>query len=441
MSLVYSVYILLLATGSILCVLQPVSATAATEYQGPIPRLPENPFLSNPEFGKRYQFGSQRLTRDRQSKWDTECLWKQEQLYGGLQGNINNVNNNNNNNNNKQLGKRGTSNQYGDGSMKRRAVNATVAVNSTGMLCNGRSDICDLRYNQVTYPGTHNSATYELEYDCDESVETCLETKRIRFLDLGTCFNNKSEVVMCHGYGAQRAIGDTLDSVLTQIVTFMNENPYEVLTVEFNEYDGDTTLMSAALVEKIIQYFTLPSGEMMLWPRSSLSEAWPTLRTMILANKRIVIFMSGTYWALPSPIPAWANQKDTWKLDGFDYCSNDTTPAQLNQTYYAWCDQGPPTDGSFVQWQQIDINLAILESQIVSSLKKAEIPELCIEPLAKESNGALLVALADYCYTRWPYWFRVRVNNYWDGDVFTVVNHFNDMNVARVKAGDSITPY
>ncbi|KAF9174341.1 hypothetical protein BGX20_011689 [Mortierella sp. AD010] len=535
MSLIYSVYILLLATGSILCILQPVSATAAIEYKGPIPRLPENPFLSNPEFGKSYQFGTQKLTRKRQSKWDTECLWKQEQLFGGLQGSIDS-----NSNSNKQLGKRGTSNQYGDGSMKRRAVNATVAVNSTGMLCNGRSDICDLRYNQVTYPGTHNSATYELEYDCDESVETCLETKSvceaqaqsctagwetrctkmsntcldrlpnwlhwlcgaftsacesteqfclgweeictsslemctlwgsaclqvipdwaltclwenqpnhlvsqqlndgIRFLDLGTCFNNNSEVVMCHGYGAQRAIGDTLDSVLTQIVTFMNENPYEVLTIEFNEYDGDTTQMSAALVEKVIQYFTLPSGEMMLWPRSSLSEAWPTLRTMILANKRIVIFMSGTYWAIPPPVPTWANQKDTWKLDGFDYCSNDTTPAQLNQTYYAWCDQGPPTDGSFIQWQQIDINLAILESQIVDSLKKAEIPELCIEPLAKESNGALLVALADYCYTRWPYWFRVRVNDYWDGEVFTVVNHFNDMNVARVKAGDSITPY
>ncbi|KAF9963547.1 hypothetical protein BGZ65_002452, partial [Modicella reniformis] len=36
-----------------------------------------------------------------------------------------------------------------------------AVVNSTTMTCNGRSDLCDLRYNQVTYPGTHNSGAYD----------------------------------------------------------------------------------------------------------------------------------------------------------------------------------------------------------------------------------------------------------------------------------------
>jgi len=160
---------------------------------------------------------------------------------------------------------------------------------------------------------------------------------------------------MCHGYGSTRAIGVTLDSVLSAVVSFLVANPYEVLTIEFNEFDGSQTLMSQALVAKILQYFTLPTGELLMWPRSSLSEAWPTLREMILANKRLIIFMSDTYYSIPDPVPTWANQKDTWKLDGFTYAGAASQPDQLNASYYSWCEQGPPTDGSYILWQQIDI--------------------------------------------------------------------------------------
>lgn len=160
---------------------------------------------------------------------------------------------------------------------------------------------------------------------------------------------------MCHGYGSARAIGVTLDSVLSAVLAFMLANPYEVLTVEFNEFDGPQGLMSQALVAKILQYFTLPTGELLMWPRSSLSDPWPTLREMILANKRLMIFMSDTYYSIPEPVPTWANQKDTWKQDGFTYAGAATQPGQLNTSYYNWCQQGPPTDGSYIQWQQIDI--------------------------------------------------------------------------------------
>ncbi|KAF9281404.1 hypothetical protein BGZ88_011623 [Linnemannia elongata] len=418
-----------------------------------------------------------------------------------------------------------------------------AVVNSTDMLCNGRADICDLRYNQVTYPATHNSAAYDLKYDCQVGTQTCLKketvcqaqsqnctagwevrctkisntcldrlpgwlhwlcgaftsacqstetvclgweqictssldvcllwgsaclevipaaalpclwenqpghtiaqqlTDGIRFLDLGTCLsNNNTDLVMCHGNGLTRAIGIPLDSVLSQILQFILANPYEVLTIEFNEFDGDSTAISRLIVAKLIKYFTLPSGELLFWPRSSLSEKWPTLRDMILANKRIMVFMSDTYYAIPEPRPAWANQKDTWKKDGFSYSSDDTKPAQLNASYYDWCGKGAPTDGSFVQWQQIDINMGILAPDIIDTLKQGKIPQVCIGPLATETNYAFLDAIADYCYPRWPYWFRVRVNNYWDSDVFKVANRFNDLNVARVKAGQGnlITPY
>ncbi|KAG9072084.1 hypothetical protein KI688_006308 [Linnemannia hyalina] len=388
----------------------------------------------------------------------------------------------------------------------------------------------------VTYPGTHNSAAYDLKYDCQLATQTCLQTETVcqaqsqnctagwevrcskisntcmdrlpnwlhwlcgaftsacqstetvclgweqictSSLDVcllwgsaclevipaaalpclwenqpghtitqqltdGTCLsNNNTDLVMCHGNGITRAIGIPLDSVLSQILQFMLANPYEVLTIEFNENDGDVTTISKLIVAKVIQYFTLPSGELLLWPRSSLSEEWPTLREMILANKRIMVFMSDTYYPIPDPKPTWANQKDTWKKDGFQYTYDDTMPVQLNASYYEWCGQGAPTDGSFIQWQQIDINMGILAPDIIDQLKKGKIPQVCIGPLATETNYGFLDAIADYCYPRWPYWFRVRVNNYWDSDVFKVASRFNDLNVARVQAGKGnlITPY
>ncbi|KAG0053722.1 hypothetical protein BGZ83_000532 [Gryganskiella cystojenkinii] len=429
-----------------------------------------------------------------------------------------------------------------------KAVNVPLAsmrsmavVNSSTMLCNGRSDICDLRYNQVTYPGTHNSATYQLQYDCTTATNTCLQTQTvcqqqsrnctagwetrctkisntcldrlpswlhwlcgafssvcesteqfclgweeictsslevcvlwgsacdvvvpawaieclwenqpdhtvaqqlkdgIRFLDLGTCLTkNNTQIVMCHGNGATRAIGVPLDTIMSDILTFMIANPYEVVTVEFNEYDGDLTLISKAIVAKVLQYFILPTGQSLMWPRSSLVQAWPTLREMILANQRLMIFMGDSYYPIPDPKPTWANQKDTWKQDGFSYTSQDSQPNELNASYHSWCDQGPPKDGSFIRWQQMDINLGIIPDDIIASLKKGQIPQLCIGPLAIQTNSAFLDALANYCYAKWPYWFRIRVNNYWEGDVFKMTDVFNDNNVARVKAGDTITPY
>ncbi|KAF9428512.1 hypothetical protein BGZ94_002141, partial [Podila epigama] len=241
---------------------------------------------------------------------------------------------------------------------------------------------------------------------------------------------------MCHGYGAQRAIGVSLDSVMSQILQFILANPYEVLTVEFNQFDGPSAKVAAIVMAKIKQYFTLPDGHELMYSRDGLSEPWPTLRKMILDNQRIMIFLSDLYYNVPDPKPGWALMKDWWKQDGFQYTNQDTFPAELNQSYHDWCDQGPPTDGSFVRWQQMDINMGLVTDDIVASIKQGKVPQICIDPLAVQTNGAFLDAIADYCYSRWPYWYRIRVNNYWHGNVFKVANLFNDRNVARPQDQD-----
>ncbi|KAG0258058.1 hypothetical protein BGZ95_005066 [Linnemannia exigua] len=537
----------------------PPGVVAASEsgYRGALPQIPDRPIRMLPRSESRVREqsmgGGERFQRlsDTQdpSRWNTECLMQRQPAassgdWTNSQPSTGHLQKRNSGERERaRSSRRSVAGDKATVPAGSSPVYSLAVVNSTDMLCNGRSDICDLRYNQVTYPATHNSAAYDLKYDCQLSTQSCLKKETvcqaqaqnctmgwevrctkisntcidrlpgwlhwlcgaftsacqstetvclgweqictnslevcllwgsaclevipnwampclwenqpghsiaqqlsdgIRFLDLGTCLsNNDTDIVMCHGNGITRAIGIPLDTVLSQILTFILANPYEVLTIEFNENDGDVAALSRIIVAKLLKYFTIPGTGLLFWPRSSMTEKWPTLREMILANKRIMVFMGDTYYPIPDPKPNWANQKDTWKMDGFRYTSDDTMPKQLNESYYGWCGKGAPTDGSFIQWQQIDINMGILAPDIINELKQGKVPQLCIGPLATETNYAFLEAIADFCYTRWPYWFRVRVNNYWDSDVFKIASHFNDMNVARVKAGsgNQITPY
>ncbi|RIB04133.1 PLC-like phosphodiesterase [Gigaspora rosea] len=70
-------------------------------------------------------------------------------------------------------------NAFIDNQILKRDTNTTNTTSATTtnetLLCNGSADLCDLRYNQVTYPGTHNSASYNLKFDCVTSAKSCLD--------------------------------------------------------------------------------------------------------------------------------------------------------------------------------------------------------------------------------------------------------------------------
>ncbi|KAF0530326.1 PLC-like phosphodiesterase [Gigaspora margarita] len=71
-------------------------------------------------------------------------------------------------------------NAFIDNQILKRDTNTTNTTSATTtnetLLCNGSADLCDLRYNQVTYPGTHNSASYNLKFDCVTSAKSCLDS-------------------------------------------------------------------------------------------------------------------------------------------------------------------------------------------------------------------------------------------------------------------------
>ncbi|CAG8553099.1 6151_t:CDS:2, partial [Paraglomus brasilianum] len=55
------------------------------------------------------------------------------------------------------------------------------------LTCNEREDICDLGYDQVTHIGTHNSGAYDLAFDCDQIVSTCLDSSTACTKQLSSC--------------------------------------------------------------------------------------------------------------------------------------------------------------------------------------------------------------------------------------------------------------
>ncbi|KAI8606426.1 hypothetical protein EDD21DRAFT_218884 [Dissophora ornata] len=110
---------LLLLTVVSLCVLQPISA-APTDFQGL----------------------TQRLSQDQHPRWNTECLVQQERLQSrSLDSSTTG-----------KMHKRGSKGQESVDKQSSKVWNnlpSLAVVNSTNMTCNGRADICDLRYNQV----------------------------------------------------------------------------------------------------------------------------------------------------------------------------------------------------------------------------------------------------------------------------------------------------
>ncbi|KAI7820289.1 hypothetical protein BC939DRAFT_237838 [Gamsiella multidivaricata] len=182
--------VLLLLVMVLLCALQPVSATSM--YQGPLPQERRPSVLANRKCGtnsasiastqRQGSTVSKQISSEHPTRWNTECSVQREQLYARNADNIRRRG--------QQLHKRRVDGQA-DGSRDTvtRALDNTTfplpsfqalaAVNSTNMTCNGRADLCDLRYNQVTYPGTHNSAAYDLKYDCQLATETCLQSKTV----------------------------------------------------------------------------------------------------------------------------------------------------------------------------------------------------------------------------------------------------------------------
>ena len=185
-----------------------------------------------------------------------------------------------------------------------------------GMICDGLEGLCDLRIDQVTFPGTHNAGS-------DSSIvsDTCLYRNHlsdmanqfcggVRYFDIDTCWHG-GKVINCHcgalgcRYGEDMSI--TLSKLDAVVKCISPDYCNKVLILNFNHNaNGDKEMIGKGL-ETILTNLWNPNGngELKMSTYFKNNNQWPTLRQAIESKQRIFVFMDTEPAAYINPQPDW----------------------------------------------------------------------------------------------------------------------------------------
>ena len=210
--------------------------------------------------------------------------------------------------------------------------------------CNGLPDLCDLKINQITLPGTHNAGSgFDGPLRACSGVEVgdCLWRNQglnfkeqlelgIRFFDIDSCYITEDcnadawgerGVFTCHGTSKWGyAYSGPISKILRQIDEWMGAHPYEVIGINFNsnfqaEYREVIYTSLLQLLEDKWGPTVARQNSRDLTMSTFFQETgdWPTLLQAIQTNQRIFIFISHAFSNKPSLLP-WVNAPpaSTW---------------------------------------------------------------------------------------------------------------------------------
>ena len=153
--------------------------------------------------------------------------------------------------------------------------------------CAGAVALCDRRFNEVSFPATHNAYNTEADgFAAPNQGSSIGDQLRdgVRGLMLDLHHKHFSDGVwLCHPLGNDCTAGSSsrrLEEAFEEIRQFLAANPREVVTLMLESYVMAQEV-DAALLTTGLWSFTY----------SHAGGAWPTLREMIDANDRLVIFV------------------------------------------------------------------------------------------------------------------------------------------------------
>jgi len=167
---------------------------------------------------------------------------------------------------------------------------APVEKRLVPLVCNGHAQLCDRSYGNVTYIGSHDSYSIDgdfLDLAANQRVSVSAQLDLgVRFLQAQSHLKNGA-LELCHT-SCDLLDGGSLVNWLTTIVTWLTANPHEVVTLLVtNNDDVDVgqywapAFQESGMDELV---YTPPHVPM-------LRSEWPTLRELISANHRVVVFM------------------------------------------------------------------------------------------------------------------------------------------------------
>ncbi|ORY06437.1 PLC-like phosphodiesterase, partial [Basidiobolus meristosporus CBS 931.73] len=151
--------------------------------------------------------------------------------------------------------------------------------------CNGYSELCSRRFNEVTYATTHNSYSLVPNLAGNQNNRISKQLKdgiRGLMLDLHLTPEDPKTIKLCHT-DCKLLDAGTLSTTLQEINSFLYNNPGEVLTIFLENFSMiPVDLIATVFMQNDLHKYALTQAPEM---------PWPTLRQMIQSNKRLVIFI------------------------------------------------------------------------------------------------------------------------------------------------------
>ena len=186
-----------------------------------------------------------------------------------------------------------------------RLFNSTPGSNDTNYLgfdCNGHQDFCWLRFDQVLFPGTHNSGTGQREglarcasKNQDMDIIQQLEFG-IRFFDLDVIYSKS--LLGCSGletgHGSHPSLGlyqcyGRMEDLLQGMARWLDNHRSEVVVLHFGNIAlADQTV--PRLKTAIRKVFSSESG-VKINTRFKRTGHWPLLADAVHQNQRVFIFI------------------------------------------------------------------------------------------------------------------------------------------------------
>jgi hypothetical protein len=170
---------------------------------------------------------------------------------------------------------------------------------STEQCCNGLTGLCSLRVDEIMYGYVHNAVAsdedgFTILVNQDFSLEKSLTAGfRAMELDVGRCgvagTSVNAEPVFFH---AQCLLGTrSISTVLTNINTFLNENPNEVIILKLEMADDTVSIADVAdIMDTVDTNSNQKSFRNRLYQKQDSTTAWPTLGELVALDQRIILF-------------------------------------------------------------------------------------------------------------------------------------------------------
>ncbi len=167
--------------------------------------------------------------------------------------------------------------------------------------CNGAVELCARRYDEVVYPTTHNAMSNGQDGWQNPNQDFNLARQLadgVRGLMLDA-HEWGDGVLLCHAFCPLGSL--PLADGLRIIRTFLHDQRGEVVTIIFESYVTPEEMATAFAASGLDRYVHAHVA----------GEPWPTLREMIDADERVVVFTDDGGATYPWYLDVWANAYET----------------------------------------------------------------------------------------------------------------------------------